>query len=36
MEDKILHLIRNEALDIPEKRGIIKLPQMSRQPEGSQ
>ena len=35
MEDKILHLIREESLDKPENCGIIKMPQMSRQPERS-
>ena len=35
MEDKILHLIREESLDKPENCGIIKMSQMSRQPERS-
>ena len=35
MEDKILHLICGEGLDNPEKSGIMKMPQMSRQPERS-
>ena len=35
MEDKILHLIRGESLDNPQKRGIMTMPQMSRQPERS-
>ena len=35
MEDKIIRLIGNETMDIPADRGIIELPQMSRQPEGS-
>ena len=33
MEDKILHLVREESLDYGEKRGIISMPQMSREPE---
>ena len=35
MEDKILHLIREESLDNSADRGIMKVPQMSRQPERS-
>ena len=35
MEDKIIRLIRNDALDSKAECGIMKLPQMSRQPERS-
>ncbi|MBQ9349192.1 MAG: transposon-encoded TnpW family protein [Oscillibacter sp.] len=35
MEDKIFRLIREESLDKPENCGIIRMPQMSRQPERS-
>ena len=35
MEDKIIRLIGNEVLDSRPKRGIMELPQMSRQPERS-
>ena len=34
-EDKIIRLIRNEAMDIGGERGIITVPQMSRQSERS-
>ena len=33
MEDKILHLVREEGMDIPPERGIMTMPQMSREPE---
>ena len=33
MEDKILRLVREEALDYAEKCGIMTMPQMSREPE---
>ena len=33
VEDRILHLVREEGLDISPKRGILKMPQMSREPE---
>ena len=36
MEDKILHMIREESLDKSTECGIIKVPQMSRMPERSQ
>ena len=36
MEDKILHLIRGEGLDIWSECGIMRVPQKSRQPERSQ
>ena len=35
MEDKILRLFREESLDNRTKCGIMKVPQMDRQPEGS-
>ena len=35
MEDKILRMIQNEALDIPAGCDILNVPQMSRPPEGS-
>lgn len=35
MEDKILRLVRNEALEKTENCGIMELPQMSRQSERS-
>jgi len=35
MEDKLLHLIRNETVDSDENCDIIPLPQMSRQSERS-
>ena len=35
MEDKIIRLIGNEAMDKPIDCGIMELPQVSRQPEGS-
>ncbi len=35
MEDKIIRLIGNETMDTPKDCGIIELPQVSRQPEGS-
>ena len=35
MEDKIIRLIGNEAMDMAPECGIRELPQMSRQPEGS-
>lgn len=35
MEDKILRMIRNEAMDIGEKSGIMGTPLMSRQSERS-
>ena len=35
MEDKIIRLIDNEAMDTAPKCGIIEVSQMSRQPEGS-
>lgn len=35
MEDKILRLVRNEALEKAENCGIMELPQMSRQSERS-
>ena len=35
MEDKILQLVRQESLDNQTKCGIITVPQMDRQPEGS-
>ena len=35
LEDKIIRLIRNEAMDIGAERGIITVPQMSRQSERS-
>ena len=35
MEDKLLHLIRNETVDFDENCGIMTLPQMSRQSERS-
>ena len=35
MEDKILHMIREESLDKSAECGIIKMPQMSRMPERS-
>ena len=33
MEEKILHLVREECLDYGEKRGIISMPQMRTEPE---
>ena len=35
MEDKIIRLIGNDAMDMASECGIMELPQMSRQPEGS-
>ena len=35
LEDKILHMIREESLDNPANCGIMRMPQMSRQPERS-
>ena len=35
MEDKILRIVRNEALDNDEKCDIMGVPQMSRQSERS-
>ena len=35
MEDKIIRLIGNETMDMAPECGIMELPQMSRQPEGS-
>ncbi len=35
MEEKIIRLIRNDALDSKMECGIMELPQMSRQPERS-
>ena len=35
MEDKVLRMIRNEALESGEKCGIMEPPQMSRQSERS-
>jgi len=35
MEDKIIRLIGNETMDMAPECGIIEMPQMSRQPEGS-
>ena len=35
MQDKIIRLIGNEALDTRPECGIMELPQMSRQPERS-
>ncbi len=35
MEDKILRMIRNEAMEIGEKRDIMETPLMSRQSERS-
>ncbi len=35
MEDKILRMIRNEAMEIDEKSGIMETPLMSRQSERS-
>lgn len=35
MEDKILRMIRNEAMEIGEKSGIMEIPLMSRQSERS-
>ena len=35
MEDKIIRLIGNEAMDMAPECGIMEAPQMSRQPEGS-
>ena len=35
MEDKILRLIRREAMDLPDSCGIMKEPQMSRQSKRS-
>ncbi len=35
MEDKIIRLIGNDAMDMAPECGIMELPQMSRQPEGS-
>ena len=34
-EDKIMRLIRHEALDVSTDRGIMEAPQMSRQSERS-
>ena len=35
MEDKILRIVRNEALENGENCGIVNMPQMSRQSERS-
>ncbi len=35
MEDKILRLIQNEGLASPAECGMISVPQMNRQSEGS-
>ena len=35
IEDKILRMIRNEAMEIGEKSGIMKAPLMGRQSERS-
>ncbi len=35
MEDKILRIVRNEAMEIGRNYGIINTPQMSRQSERS-
>ena len=35
MEDKILRMIRNEAMEMGEKGGIMETPLMSRQSERS-
>ena len=35
MEDKIIRLIGCETMDMAPECGIMELPQMSRQPEGS-
>ena len=35
MEDKIIRLIGNDAMDMAPECGIMEVPQMSRQPEGS-
>lgn len=35
MEDKILRMIQNEALENGSEYGIIETPQMSRQPDRS-
>ena len=35
MEDKLLHMIRNETVDFDENCGIMTMPQMSRQSERS-
>ena len=35
IEDKILRMIRNEAMEIGEKSGIMETPLMSRQSERS-
>ena len=35
MEEKILRLVREESLDNRTKCGIMTMPQMDRQPEGS-
>ena len=35
IEDKILRMIRNEAVEIVEKSGIMETPLMSRQSERS-
>lgn len=35
LEDKILRMIRHEAMDIGEKSGIMETPLMSRQSERS-
>ena len=33
MEQKILHLVRENGMDISPERGIMAMPQMSREPE---
>ena len=33
MEQKILHLVRENGMDISPERGIMTMPQMSREPE---
>ncbi|MBQ1791638.1 MAG: transposon-encoded TnpW family protein [Oscillospiraceae bacterium] len=35
MEDKLMHMIRNETVDIDENCDIMTVPQMSRQSERS-
>lgn len=35
MEDKILRIVRNEAMEKTEKCDTMEVPQMSRQPERS-
>ena len=33
MEDKILHLVRENGMDFPAEHGIMTMPQMGREPE---